>query len=145
MPLARSPRCWAALVLGAMLLAGCVSQPYAGVAYPGPYYAPAPRDPLYPRSPTPLYALPPDDAPAIVDTRPLRPMPPPDISVEPLPEPEPGVVEADPALDPMLTPAPSLPGATARDDAAPPGRAEPEPYVPLQGFRPMRGQSRPGL
>ncbi len=128
---------WLTLGSGAALLAGCVSPYYS--AFPSPVYAPAPPYIAQP-SPQPFVAAP-YPAPA-----PLYPAP--------LPRPEPSPAfeepapldlapEADTAL--QVEPNPMPPGTAA--PGAPPSTAQVGPGLdaPLQGFRPMRGQIRPGI
>lgn len=128
----------------ASLVAGCVQPVYT----PGPFElqnygalpyrtAPAYREPLPPPVPMPL----PDAGPA------------------PLAEPLPPPTATDPAADasgpiplqdmPQPVPEGSAPAAAAPPDAAPAPvmqrmpTAGPGSNVPLEGFRPMRGQVRP--
>ncbi len=125
---------WLMLACGAAMLGGCVSPSYP--AYPTPIYLPPPYviQPPYaaqPPGPVPLYPVP--------EPRPQPAPPPEDVEApvgvpEPLPEPAPA------AEVPATLPAPVPEGAAP----APPTQAGPGADV-LQGFRPMRGQTRPGI
>jgi len=127
-----------ALGSGTALLAGCISPYYS--AYPPPVYGLPPPYATQPAIGAPL--------PAPV---PLQPLPQP--RPEPLPEFDPPAALPEPAPNPdtALQPAPDpdAPGLDAPEvpaPAKPPIRqAEPGADAPLQGFRPMRGQTRPGI
>lgn len=127
---------WPMLACGAALLSGCVS-PYP--PYPTPFYLPPPYVPQplveAPRSgPVPLYPVP----------EPRREAPPPepleqtDIVPDPMPESLPEPEAANPVPETPAAPAP---------DIVVPSRPQDRPGAdaPLQGFRPMRGQTRPGI
>jgi hypothetical protein len=124
---------WLTLGLGAALLAGCVSPYYA--PYPAPLYVQPPLYDSQPAVPAPL----PAPVPYYL-TPETRPYPAP----EPLPAPE---LVPDPTPDPE--PSPMAPSAGEPEAAVPPAppaaQAGRGAETPLQGFRPMRGQTRPGL
>lgn len=146
---------WLVLGPGATLLAGCVSPYYS--AFPPPVYAPPPfygAQPSYGAlpPPVPLYpTLQPLPAPAPEAEAPAAaPEPAPESMVSP--GLSPGLSPAlpsgsvpEPALDSALQ---SAPDSKAPEAIAPSGRpatqAGPAADAPLQGFRPMRGQTRPG-
>lgn len=123
---------WLLLAGAVAPLAGCVTPSYP--PYPTPLYLPPPYviQPPYaaqPPGPVPLYPLPePRRQPAPVPEDVEAP-----VGVPATPEPEP------PAAYPTAPTAPP-------DDAvpSPPNQAGPGADA-LQGFRPMRGQSRPGI
>lgn len=124
---------WLTLACGAAMLAGCVTPSYP--PYPTPLYLPPPyvaqppyfAQPPYaaqPSSPVPLYPAPEprrETAPAPEDAEAPVGVP------EPMPEPEPPAAPTPEAAAPT-PPTPAGPGADV-----------------LQGFRPMRGQTRPGI
>lgn len=124
---------WLVLAGGAAFLAGCVSPPpypaYPPLGYlPPPYVAQPPVVAPQP-GPVPLYPAPRREA-----------APAPEISVDPLPEPDPVPEPEAPSAAIPETPAAPVP------DAAPPPPTQAGPGADvLQGFRPMRGQTRPGL
>ncbi len=136
---------WLTLGSGAALLAGCVSPYYS--AFPPPIYSPPPSYGAQPSygalpAPVPLYPTlkplpepaPQAEAPAAV----LEPVP----ETMPSPELAPGpVAEPDAALQPA--PDSRAPGIATPSDR-PATQAGPATDAPLQGFRPMRGQTRPG-
>jgi len=122
---------WVILGLGATPLAGCVSPYYA--TYPAPLdvqpplYAPQPAVQAPLPAPVPYYARP--------ETRPdLAPLP------EPTPVPE-FSTETEPSAAPPSAAAPEI----EVPRTPPAAQAGPSSESPLQGFRPMRGQTRPGL
>lgn len=129
---------WLTLAGGAALLAGCVAPSYP--VYPAQLYLPPPyvAQPLFPApqpGPVPLYPAP---APR------QEAAPTPEISVDPRtdePEPEPAPEPAPEAASP------AAPTAQVPETVAPPpsSQAGPGADAPLQGFRPMRGQTRPGI
>ncbi len=132
---------WLALGPGAALVAGCVSPYYS--AFPPPVYSPPPSYGVQPSygalpAPVPLYPA-------------LRPTP------EPAPEAEAPAAVPEPVPETMLSPGPTAepeaplqpaPDAKAAETVTPSGRpttqAAPATDAPLQSFRPMRGQTRPG-
>lgn len=126
---------WLMLACGAATLGGCVSPSYP--AYPTPIYLPPPYviQPPYaaqPPGPVPLYPIP----------EPRRePMPPPEDVEAPV-----GVPDPMPELEPPAAATPVTPTAPVPDGPAPspPTQAGPGADA-LQGFRPMRGQTRPGI
>ena len=113
-----------------LTLAGCTIQPYRPIGYTMPppgYYAPPPYDPYArARSYTPPASMPaPEPAP------------------EQIPEPE---YETPPMLLQPMDPSPSSLEVISppRLEPAPfagPRSADPNPSVPMMGFRPMRGQT----
>lgn len=135
------------VVLGAgVLLAGCVQQGYVPpppielLPYPPPvsyrttpsYRPPGPAplaEPLPP--PSPLGEPPYSDSPAPADDTGAIP-----IQQMPAPAPEPS---AAPQGETGLTPTP----ATAAPPVSRPPTVGPGSNVPLEGFRPMHGQTRP--
>lgn len=120
---------WLTLACGAAMLAGCIAPSYP--SYPAPLYLPPP------------YVTPPPYAAQPSGPVPLYPMPAPVPRQEALPPPE--DVEA-PVGVPDLAPEPEPPAALAPDSAAPSPPAQAGPGADaLQGFRPMRGQTRPGI
>ncbi len=135
-------RRWLVLASGAALLVGCAS-PYR-VVYPNysaPNYFPPSPDVL----PSPYVIQPPIERPWPAPA-PLYPAP------EPMPAPEATIPEQTPEpFEPFAEPSPEpAPGFLAPPEPAaparpPPTRAEPGADAPLQGFRPMRGQTRPGI
>lgn len=129
---------WLMLACGAAMLAGCVSPTYP--AYPTPIYPPPyvtqPPYAVQPPGPVPLYptpeprqevAPPPEDVEAPVGV--------PEPAPEFMPEPDPPEA-ANPVAPIVPTPEIAVP--------SPPPSAGPGADV-LQGFRPMRGQTRPGI
>ena len=121
---------WLTLGLGMGLLAGCISPSYP--SYPTPLYLPPPYVQPYikpPRAgPVPLFPAP--------DPRP-EPLPVPEALENPLPEIDPSPPETEAATPPA---------APVENPITPPRRqAGPGNEAPLQGFRPMRGQTRPGI
>lgn len=138
---------WLAIGPGVALLPGCISPYYA--AFPPPVYSPPPSYgvqpsygalpapvPLYPmRQPTPEPA-PEAEAPAAVP----EPEPEPETMLSPGLAPEPAA-EPDAPLQPA--PDPKAP-ETVTPSGRPATQAGPASDAPLQGFRPMRGQTRPG-
>ncbi len=126
---------WLMLAGAVAPLAGCVTPSYP--PYPTPLYLPPPYviQPPYaaqPPGPVPLYPLP----------EPRRQAAPPPEDVEaPV-----GVPEAVPEPEAPAAANPVTPAAPVPDGAAPspPTQAGPGADA-LQGFRPMRGQTRPGI
>lgn len=123
---------WLTLGLGMGLLAGCVSPSYP--SYPTPLYLPPP------------YVVQPYIEPPRAGPVPLFPTP--DPRPEPLPAPEaldnPSLEVEPPPLPETETATPSP--APVENPITPPRRqAVPGNEAPLQGFRPMRGQTRPGI
>lgn len=135
---------WLTLAGGAALLAGCVAPPYP--PYPTPLYLPPPYVAQPPYAAQPPVALPQSGpAPLYPAPEPRREAAPtPEISVDPLPDPEP-VPESTPEAEAPAAsnPAPAAPAPEAVPP--PPTQAGPGADAPLQGFRPMRGQTRPGI
>lgn len=127
---------WLALICGLVPIAGCVS-PYQATypSYPMPLYVQPPPYAASP-APPPVYETP---LPAPV---PLLPTPEPTPQPMP-PEPDPPVTVLEPAPE-SETPAVPPPEVVA-PPAPPAGRADPGADTPLQGFRPMHGQTRPGI
>jgi len=137
----RMIRRWPMLALGTALLAGCVS----------PYY------PVYPNYPTPLYVMPlPYVSQPVVQTplpAPVPLLPAPERIPEALPELAPAPDASMAAPEPEAEPPPdtAAPATAAPESAAPAPPAPPAAQAgrgddaPLQGFRPMRGQTRPGI
>ncbi len=142
-------------VVGAGLLAGCVA-PYDDSAryydrgsvyvppYPSIYQPPAYQPPVeYSRpvppnqlDPTPIPEFAPELAPELAPgSRPEPKQEPLELAPPPVPEAAAPAPERD-----SLPPPVSAPGPVQGPVQAGPGSNE-----PLQGFRPMRGQTRPGL
>ena len=129
-----------------LLLAGCVAEPYQPSYYPPRYYQP------YSYSPPPATEYRPRPLPPSVPLTGPQP--------EPQPEPAPGSAPETGPIPLIEMPAPSPEGAPSDQPAdstspapntpsAPPVAQGPGPAsgpgsnVPLEGFRPMRGQTRP--
>lgn len=132
----------------AALLAGCVQPAY----YPPQPIELQPYPPPVPYQSGPVYrpALPPPAAPVYPEPAPLaEPLPPPDasLSTSPLPSDDTGAIPLQ-EMPPLATdPAAVSTQAPASGQAAPvaqrPSTTGPGRNIPLEGFRPMRGQTRP--
>lgn len=152
-----------------LALAACSEPPYPGPAYGWPYGAPAQPGtlpPPVPIAPPPLDATPMQGAvaplPPAVEAEPLGPVP---LAPPPLAEPAPapsspedaGVTLPDgtvlippaagaPATAPGGAPASATPAAPSPPPPAPaksPAASDDKSSIPLMGFRPMKGQTRP--
>lgn len=118
---------WLTLSLGAGLLAGCVSPSYPTLLYLPPPYVTQPFIERPRAGPVPLFPAPsprPEPAPEALE------IPVPETEPQPLPEVEAATPSPAPTENPTLPPRPQA------------GRGN---EAPLQGFRPMRGQTRPGI
>ena len=125
---------WLTLTLSVAALTGCTLPYYAAYRnYPPPVYVPPPyaaQPPIERSWPTPY---------------PLFPSP--EVRQEPAPMRDDSVtvLELPPLPDPIETPFPET-AAPPSLPSRPPGiQAGPGNDAPLQGFRPMRGQTRPGI
>ena len=130
-------------VLGALLLGGCVGPAYEPGPYPLQYYQPYRYEspppagyrtrPLPP--PEPLPGARPEAAPeAAPETGP--------IPLIEMPEPTPDQPQPERPAEATPPPASSAPGPAPVVQAPPPSPGAGS-NVPLEGFRPMRGQTRP--
>ncbi len=140
----------AMVVAGALLLAGCVAanEP-AYEPTPVPFYS-TPRDSFfnppdpYPAPPRPTFSEPEPFTPTT--PAPLPPLD--DVTLDLLPSPD-SVPEgtSDLPRDAQVAPEPTQPAPPPPPaaTAAPVVKPKPGSAVPLMGFRPMRGQSAPGI
>ena len=117
------------------LLTGCVNPYY----YPMPTYVPPAYYQRLP-PPEPWPSLPP-----LLPSPELAPQPEPRATELPRFEPPQFEPETVPEMPAPVAPAPSLPPESPPASAPPRAETGPGANVPMEGFRPMRGQTRPGL
>lgn len=131
----RAPRRRSGLALGAAaaLLSGCAV----------PYPQPTPSYQVLPYVPTLPYSTGPTFEELRPGPLPLLPEPVPRREPAPLADPLPDPLVAAPPPEPEPEPAPSPPAALTPRNAPGGSQAEQGANAPLQGFRPMRGQTRP--